>query len=224
MFSLSDGALMSMKKDAFGNIGGVISINYDAWADSIRSSLILTEGFPTYGGLAGRDLEALAIGLGEVLDESYLSYRIASTAYLGERLDGGGVPVIRPYGGHAIYIDGRGFCSHLENREFPAWSLAVALYETLGVRAAEIGNVMFGRPDPASDDGWSWPRQDLVRLAIPRRVYTKSQIDYVSDGILELFAARDSIRGMRFVHRPEVLPHFTARFERLPAVTPASLV
>jgi len=219
MFDLTDGALMSMKKDAFGNIGGLISLNSDAWAEKTRTLLILTEGFPTYGGLAGRDLEALAIGLEEILEEDYLRYRIASTAYLGERLDEAGIPVVKPFGGHAIYIDGRGFCSHLSNEELPGWSLAVALYERLGVRACEIGNVMFGRP--GADGEWSWPHLDLVRLAIPRRVYTKSQIDYVSEGIVELFEQRDEIRGLRFVERPDVLPHFTARFEPLPAAVDA---
>jgi tryptophanase len=218
MFALTDGALMSMKKDAFGNIGGVISIDSDIWAEQIRTLLILTEGFPTYGGLAGRDLEALAAGLHEVLDEDYLRYRIASTAYLGERLDEAEVPVVKPFGGHAIYIDGRAFCAHLTNEQLPGWSLAVALYEELGVRACEIGNVMFGRPGP--DGGtWAWPRRDLVRLAIPRRVYTKSQIDYVSEGIAELFESRHEIRGLRFLERAEVLPHFTARFEPLPAAS-----
>lgn len=216
MFSLCDGALMSLKKDGFGNIGGLISLNSDEWAEKVRTNLILTEGFTTYGGLAGRDLAALAVGLREILEEDYLRYRIASTAYVGEHLDDAGVPVLRPYGGHAIYIDGRGFCEHLEDEQLPGWSLAVSLYEELGVRACEIGNVMFGR---AREDGsWEWPPHDLVRLAIPRRVYTKSQMDYVAEGISEMYEHRERIPGMRFVERSDVLPHFTAKFARLTPV------
>ncbi len=211
IFSLSDGALMSMKKDAFGNIGGVLSLNSEDWAEKIRTNLILTEGFPTYGGLAGRDLEALAIGLKEVLQEDYLEYRIASTAYVGHHLSDAGVPLMKPFGGHAIYLDGRAFCDHLRNEDFPGWSLSVALYETLGVRACEIGNVMFGFPDEKTS-AWTWPNLDLVRLAIPRRVYTQSHMDYVIEGIAEIYQNRHDIRGLHFLHRPSVLPHFTARF------------
>jgi len=211
MFSLSDGALMSMKKDAFGNIGGVISVNSEEWWDQIRTLLILTEGFPTYGGLAGRDLEALAIGIEEILDEDYLRYRIASTAYVGKHLAACGVPLLKPFGGHAIYLNGRKFCDHLTDEELPGWALSVALYEHVGVRACEIGNVMFGRRD--ADGAWQWPALDLVRLAIPRRTYTQSHMDYVIEGIDELHRQRRSIRGLRFVHRPAVLPHFTATFE-----------
>ena len=212
MFSYSDGALMSMKKDAFGNIGGVVSINSDAWAEKVRTLLILTEGFVTYGGLAGRDLEALAIGIDEILDEDYLKYRIASTAYVGAHLHACGVPLLRPFGGHAIYLNGRRFCEHLTDEQLPGWSLSAALYEHTGVRACEIGNVMFGRPDPA-DGKWRWPALDLVRLAIPRRVYTQSHMDYVIEGIDELHRKRKRIPGLRFTHRPAVLPHFTAAFE-----------
>lgn len=211
MFAFSDGAVMSMKKDAFGNIGGVISVNSGEWAERIRTHLILTEGFPTYGGLAGRDLEALAIGIREILDEDYLRYRIYSTAYVGKHLQEGGVPLLKPFGGHAIYLDGRRFCQHLPDEQFPGWSLSVALYEEVGVRACEIGNVMFGRPRP-DGNGWEWPALDLVRLAIPRRVYTQSHMDYVVEGIRELYAERERIRGLRFVQRPAVLPHFTAVF------------
>ena len=214
MFSLSDGAMMSMKKDAFGNVGGVITTNSDAWAADIRRLLVLTEGFPTYGGLAGRDLEALAIGLDEILDEDYLDYRIASTRYVGEHLEAAGVPLLKPYGGHAIYLDGRKFCSHLSNELLPGWSLSVALYESAGIRGCEIGNVMFGRPD--ADGTWTWPAADLVRLAIPRRVYTQSHMDYVVEAAAQLHEQRDKIHGMRFTERPDVLPHFTARFEPVP--------
>ena len=212
MFSLSDGALMSMKKDAFGNIGGVVSLNSDEWAERVRTLLILTEGFVTYGGLAGRDLEALAIGLEEVLEEEYLRYRIASTAYVGRHLEACGVPLLKPFGGHAVYLDGRAFCEHISNENLPGWSLSVALYERIGLRACEIGNVMFGRQDPATGT-WRWPPLDLVRLAIPRRVYTQSHMDYVIEGIDELYRQRRTVRGLRFVHRPPVLPHFTAVFE-----------
>lgn len=212
MFSYSDGALMSMKKDAFGNIGGVISLNSDTWAEKIRTLLILTEGFVTYGGLAGRDLEALAIGLEEVLEEEYLRYRIASTAYVGEHLRARGVPVLQPFGGHAIYVDGRGFCPHLADEQLPGWALTVALYEDAGIRACEIGNVMFGRKTP--EGSWQWPALDLVRLAIPRRVYTQSHMDYVVEALADLFRRREQIQGLEFVYRNEVLPHFTARFRR----------
>jgi tyrosine phenol-lyase len=211
MFSYTDGALMSMKKDAFGNIGGVISINSDEWAERIRTALILTEGFPTYGGLAGRDLEALAVGIEEILDEDYLKYRIASTAYVGRHLSDAGVPLLKPYGGHAIYINGRAFCDHLPDDQLPGWALSIGLYEHVGVRACEIGNVMFGTQDATGT--WHWPALDLVRLAIPRRVYTQSHMDYVVEGIAELYQRRSEIRGLRFVHRPAVLPHFTATFE-----------
>jgi tryptophanase len=209
VFALSQGALMSMKKDGLANMGGVVSLDSDAWAERVRNLLILTEGFPTYGGLAGRDLEALAVGLEEVLDEDYLRYRVASVAYLGEHLHAAGVPVVRPFGGHAVYLDARRFCAHLCDEQLPGWALAIALYTELGIRACEVGNVMKGRPDPLTGE-WRWPALDLVRLAIPRRVYTQSHMDYVVEGIVELFTRRRSIGGMRFVVRPEVLPHFTA--------------
>ena len=212
MFALSDGAMMSMKKDAFGNIGGVISINSDVWAEKVRTALILTEGFITYGGLAGRDLEALAIGIEEILDEEYLKYRIASTAYVGNHLAAAGVPLLKPIGGHAVYLNGRKFCDHIADEQLPGWALSVALYEHVGVRACEIGNVMFGTQD-AKTGAWTWPALDLVRLAIPRRTYTQSHMDYVVEGIIELFQRRREIRGLRFVNRPAVLPHFTATFE-----------
>jgi tryptophanase len=214
MFALSDGAMMSMKKDAFGNMGGVISINSDEWADRVRTLLILTEGFITYGGLAGRDLEALAIGIEEILDEEYLKYRIASTAYVGNNLSAAGVPLLKPIGGHAVYLNGRKFCDHIPDEQLPGWSLSAALYEHVGVRACEIGNVMFGTQDPKTG-AWTWPALDLVRLAIPRRTYTQSHMDYVVEGIVELYRRRKEIRGLRFVHRPAVLPHFTATFEHV---------
>ncbi len=220
MFSLSDGAMMSMKKDALANIGGVLTMNDDAWAGKARQLLVVTEGFPSYGGLAGRDLEALAVGLDEILEEDYLQYRIESTRYVGRHLHEAGVPLLKPIGGHAVYLNGRAFCSHLTDEQLPGWSLSAALYEEIGVRACEIGNVMFGRP---KDDGtWEWPGLDLVRLAIPRRVYTQSHMDYVVEGIIELYDRRDEIPGMRFTERPDVLPHFTARFEPLPVAEAVS--
>jgi len=211
LFSYSDGAMMSMKKDAFGNMGGVLTLNDDELARQVRNLLILTEGFPTYGGLSGRDLDALAIGLREILDPDYLNYRIRSTAYVGWHLDQAGVPVFKPFGGHAIYLDGRAFCDHLPNEQYPAWSLSAALYVHVGVRACEIGNLMFGHPN-AEQEEQRWPVMDLVRLAIPRRVYTQSHMDYVIEGITELYQKRHEIKGLKVVERPEVLPHFTASF------------
>jgi tryptophanase len=154
----------------------------------------------------------LAVGIREILDEDYLRYRVVSTAYVGQHLAAAGVPLLKPFGGHAVYLDGRRFCDHLPNALLPGWSLSVALYEQAGIRSCEIGNVMFGRP---ADDGdeWLWPELDLVRLAIPRRVYTQSHMDYAVEAIIELYQQRHTIRGMRFAHRPAVLPHFTASFE-----------
>ena len=192
----------------------MVTLNSEVWAEQVRNLLILTEGFVTYGGLAGRDLEALAIGIDEILDEDYLRYRITSTAYVGNHLAERGVPLLKPFGGHAIYLDGRRFCDHLGDVQLPGWSLSVALYEEAGVRGCEIGNVMFGRQDSATGT-WQWPALDLVRLAIPRRVYTQSHMDYVVEGIVELYERRHEIPGLRFVHRPAVLPHFTAAFERV---------
>ena len=219
MFGLADGALMSMKKDAFGNMGGLITLNSDDWAQKVRNLLILTEGFPSYGGLAGRDQEALAVGLREILEEDYLAYRIASTEYVGRHLSEAGVPLLQPIGGHAVYVDGRRFCDHIPNDQYPAWSLSAALYEHAGVRACEIGNVMFGTKNEAGR-GWSWPTLDLLRLAIPRRVYTQSHMDYVVEALIELYAKRHEIPGMRFTYRADVLAHFTARMEPVPLATP----
>jgi len=219
MFGLADGALMSMKKDAFANMGGLITLNSDAWAQKVRNLLILTEGFPTYGGLAGRDQEALAVGLREILDEDYLAYRIASTEYVGRHLSEAGVPLLQPIGGHAVYVDGRRFCDHIPDEEFPGWSLSVALYEHAGIRTCEIGNVMFGRQD-AEGDAWHWPTLDLVRLAIPRRVYTQSHMDYVVEALIELYGMRREIPGMRFTYRADVLSHFTARMEPVRETVP----
>jgi tryptophanase len=203
IFSYADGCTMSAKKDALVNIGGYLCLNDDEWAMQARNLLILTEGFPTYGGLAGRDLDAIAVGLEEVLHEDYLQYRLRSTEYLGEKINDGGVPIVLPVGGHAVYIDARNFLPHIPKEQFPGQSLAVELYIEGGIRGCEIGSVMFA--DKAE--------MELVRLAIPRRVYTQSHIDYVVEVILSVFENRDKIHGMKIVWEPEVLRHFTARFD-----------
>ncbi len=211
MFSYADGATMSAKKDAIVNIGGFIAMNDDTLAAKARNLLIVTEGFPTYGGLAGRDLEAIAIGLEEVLDEHYLQYRLRSIAYLGERLVQAGVPILQPPGGHAIYLNARKFLPHIPVDQYPGQSLAVELYRWGGIRSVEIGSVMFGRYDAV---GKLIPaRMELVRLAIPRRVYTQSHIDYVIEAIIEVFQNRDTLSGYRIIEEPPVLRHFTAKFE-----------
>lgn len=214
MFSYADGCTMSGKKDGLVNIGGFLAVNDDALAQKARNILIVTEGFPTYGGLAGRDLEAFARGLEEVLDEDYLKYRIRSVAYVVDKLDAMGVPVFKPAGGHAVYLDAAAFLPHVPPHQFPGQALACALYREGGVRSCEIGSVMFGKTDPASGEFLPAP-MELVRLAIPRRVYTQSHMDYVVECIGELFARRDKIKGMRIVQEPPLLRHFTAVFEPL---------
>jgi tryptophanase len=213
MFSYADGATMSAKKDALVNMGGFLALNDDALAARARNLLIMTEGFPTYGGLAGRDLEAIAQGLDEVLDEHYLHYRIRSVEYLGERLVAAGVPILRPPGGHAVYLNARKFLPHVPPHEFPGQSLVVELYRTGGIRSVEIGSVMFGRND--SRGTFLPARMVLVRLAIPRRVYTQSHIDYVVEVVLECFGKKDSMKGYRIVDEPPALRHFTAKFAPL---------
>jgi tyrosine phenol-lyase len=205
MFSYADGCTFSAKKDAFANIGGILCTNDDEVAQKERDLLILTEGFPTYGGLAGRDLEAIAVGLDEILDRDYLEYRIASTRYLGKNIADRGVPIVEPLGGHAIYIDAGRMLPHIPKHEFPCQSLAVELYRHAGVRSVEIGSVMFGEH----------ARHELLRLAIPRRVYTQSHIDYLVEAILEVNARKESLRGLRMTHEPPYLRHFTAKFEPL---------
>ena len=212
MFSLTDGVFMSLKKDALGNTGGLVTLNDPAWAEAVRVRLLSTEGIPTAGGLAGRDLESLAVALDEMLEEDYLAYRIASTRALGEQLENAGVPVVTPFGAHAVYVDGRAFCPHLANEQLPAWSLSVALYVHAGVRTWETGNVMQGRPDPATG-AWRWPDFDLLRLAVPRRVYSRSHLEYAAEAVIELLAQRASVRGLRFVYRPAALAQFVATFE-----------
>jgi tryptophanase len=210
MASLADGMTMSAKKDGLANIGGWLAMNDDDLAERCRNLLILTEGFPTYGGLAGRDLEAIAQGLREVVDHDYLRYRIRSTGYLGDALIAAGLPLVRPIGGHAVYIDARALLPHLPPLQYPGQALAVALYESGGIRACEIGTVMFG----IQPDGSERPANlDLVRLAIPRRTYTQSHIDYVIEVCLEVAARADSLPGYRIIEQPQTLRHFTARFE-----------
>ena len=212
LFSWADGCTMSAKKDGMANIGGFLCTNDDALARQERELLILTEGFPTYGGLAGRDLDAIAVGLYEALDEQYQEYRHASTRYLGEHLVAGGVPIVQPPGGHAIYIDARSMLEHLPPEQYPGQALVIELYRQGGVRTVEIGSVMFGRHDDATDTE-TYADHDLVRLAIPRRVYTKSQIDYVVETILEVYERRHEIRGVAIAEQPKTLRHFTATFE-----------
>ncbi|MFI5356256.1 MAG: tryptophanase [Opitutales bacterium] len=212
MFACADGATMSAKKDGLGNIGGFLALNNDTWAEAARTNLILTEGFPTYGGLAGYDLEALAIGFYEALEEDYLRYRIRSIAYLGDVLLKAGVPIVQPTGGHAVYLDAKAMLPHIPPHAFPAWALACALYLEGGVRGVEIGSVMFGR----QPDGTEKPAaMELVRLAFPRRVYTQSHVDYLGEVILRVQARRGQIRGLRITQAPTVLRHFTARFAPL---------
>ena len=207
MFAAVDGAVMSAKKDGLSNIGGFIALNDDDLAQRCRENLILTEGFPTYGGLAGYDLEALAVGLKEALDPDYLRYRIRSVSYLGDRLTDAGVPIVQPPGGHAVYIDGRAMLPHVPAHEYPAWTLSLVLYLEGGIRACEIGSVMFGR----QADGSETPAAlDLVRLAFPRRVYTQSHVDYVAEVILYIYQQRGRVRGVRIVEAPPVLRHFSA--------------
>jgi tyrosine phenol-lyase len=212
LFSLADGCTMSAKKDGMANIGGFLATNDDALARQEQNLLILTEGFPTYGGMAGRDLEAIAVGLGEVLDEDYLLYRITSTTYLGEHVGRAGVPIVQPPGGHAIYIDASAFFPQIRAAELPGQALVVELYREAGIRSVEIGTVMFGRRDPATGAETTAP-MELVRLAIPRRVYTQSHVDYVVEAILNVWERRAAVGGYRFVEQAPVLRHFTARFE-----------
>ena len=205
MFALGDGCTMSAKKDGLANIGGFLCTNDDALAQQEKDLLILTEGYPTYGGLAGRDLEAIAVGLEEALEEDYLRYRIVSTAYLGQHISDQGVPIVQPPGGHAIYIDARAFLPHVPPAQFPGVALAAELYLEGGIRSVEIGTLMFGAN----------AAMDLVRLAIPRRVYTQSHIDYVVEIILEVWKRREQIRGLKLTYEAPFLRHFTARLEPL---------
>ena len=211
LFSYADGCTMSAKKDAFANIGGFLAMYDEALALKCRNLLVITEGFPTYGGLAGRDLEAIAIGLNEVMDESYLQYRIRSIEYLTNKLIAAGVPVMQPAGGHAVYIDAKKFLSHIPVEQYPGQALVSALYLHGGIRSVEIGSLMFGKYD---DNKNLIPAQmELVRLAIPRRVYTQSHIDYVAEVIIEVFNNRGQIKGLRIIEEAAMLRHFTAKLK-----------
>lgn len=212
MFADADGMTMSAKKDAFANIGGWLALNDEDLAQAARNRLILTEGFPTYGGLAGRDLDAIAQGLVEIIDEDYLRYRLRTMAYIGERLETLGVPIVRPTGGHAVFVDARRLLPHIPPKQYPGQALAVALYEEGGIRSCEIGTVMFGlRPDGTEVEA----PMDLVRMAIPRRVYTQSHADYIVEVFEEIVANKDAMKGFRITWQPAAMRHFTARFAPL---------
>ena len=211
MFSIADGCTMSAKKDGLANIGGFLALNDDSWAQQARNLLILTEGFPTYGGLAGYDLEAIATGLEEVVDERYLRYRIRSTEYLAEKVHAAGIPTVRPPGGHAVYLDARALLPHIPAHQYPAQALAIELYRAGGVRGVEIGTVMFGRARDGQPDEPA--ATELVRLAIPRRMYTQSHIDYVGEVIIDVASRAAEMGGYRIVEQAPWLRHFTARLE-----------
>jgi tryptophanase len=213
MFSYADGCTMSAKKDAFANIGGFIALRDEKLALACRNLLIITEGFPTYGGLAGRDLEAIAIGLQEVLDEHYLRYRIRSMEYLTEKLIAAGVPVMQPAGGHAVYLDAKAFLPHIPAEQYPGQALSCALYLAGGIRSVEIGSLMFGKYD--KEHKLIPAMMELVRLAVPRRVYTQSHIDYVAEIIIQVFQERASIKGLRITYETPMLRHFTAKLEEV---------
>jgi tyrosine phenol-lyase len=219
LFALGDGCTMSAKKDGLVNIGGFLAMNDTDWSDRVKHRLILVEGFPTYGGLAGRDLEAMAQGLTEVLDENYLAFRIGQVRELAEAVSDAGVPIIQPPGGHAVYLDARAIAPHIPPGEFPGQAIVVALYRDFGIRGVEIGSFMFGGEDAAGQP--TAPPLELVRLAIPRRVYTKAQLAYVARSVIEVHRKRDELRGLRITQGAPFLRHFTATLEELPARQPA---
>jgi len=210
VFDAADGCLMSAKKDGLVNIGGFIALRDSEWVGHLRNQLILTEGFPTYGGMAARDLEAIAVGLDEVLDEDYLDYRLAVSRYMAEGLNRVGIPTVQPAGGHAVYIDAKAFLPHIPPEQYPGQALVWELYLSEGIRSCEIGSVMFGKE---RDGRFEPAAMELVRLAFPRRVYTQSHFDYILEGMASLAERRSSLRGLRMTYRPPFLPHFTARFE-----------
>jgi tryptophanase len=212
IFALADGATMSAKKDAIVNIGGFLAMNDENFYQKACNELILREGFPTYGGLAGRDLDALAIGLREGLNEHYLAYRLGQTAYLAKRLIEKSIPIIEPPGGHAVYLDAGSLLPHIPQSDFPGQALSIALYLEGGIRSVEIGSVMFAYKDSATGE-MIFPKLELVRLAIPRRVYTQSHLDYVADTIIQIALRKESLRGLRIIYEPDLLRHFTAQFE-----------
>ncbi len=202
------------KKDALVNIGGFITLNENSLSNKIKNNLIVGEGFPTYGGLAGRDLEAISQGLEEVLEENYMDHRISQVRYFGELLDEAGIPIYKPTGGHAVYIMADKFLSHIPREQFPGWALTVALYRQAGVRGVEIGGVMFAKKDEKSGKE-IFPKLEMVRLSLPRRVYTLSHIRYVVDALTEIYLNRGEIRGIKIVEQESPLRHFTARFEEI---------
>jgi len=208
IFALADGVLMSAKKDAFGNIGGFLAVQDDVLAREIRSLMVITEGFPTYGGLAGREMEALAVGLQEILDEDYLHYRIRSVEYFGEGIERAGYSVVKPFGGHAVYLDAAATLPHIAALQFPGQALSVALYEYIGIRSVEVGSVMLGKSNKTAPF-------ELVRLAMPRRVYTQSHVDYMIEMMGYLFPHLPQLPGYRFDYEPKVLRHFSATFTRV---------
>jgi len=214
MFSRADGATMSAKKDALVNIGGFVTLNDDRLAERLKNSLIISEGFPTYGGLAGRDLEAIAQGLEEVLEEDYLEYRTGHVAYLGKLLEERGVPIVKPVGGHAVYVLADRFLPHIPRHRYPGWALTIALYREAGIRSVEIGGVMFGKKD-ARTGREVYPPLEMVRLAVPRRVYTASHLHAVAEAFERVAKGRDKIRGFRIVRQSPRLRHFTARLEEV---------
>ncbi|MEQ1747345.1 MAG: tryptophanase [Saprospiraceae bacterium] len=213
MFDLADAAVMSIKKDGLVNMGGFLALRDRTLSDACTNLLIITEGFATYGGLSGRDMEAIAVGLEEVFEADYLHYRIRSTAYLGERIRARGVPVLFPIGGHAVYVDAGGLYPHIPPQAFPGQALVCDLYEVGGIRSVEVGSVMFGKY--TADGAFVPAQQELVRLALPRRVYTQSHLDYVIEVFEEIMRRREAARGFRIVYEPPFLRHFTAHFERL---------
>jgi tyrosine phenol-lyase len=221
LFACADGCTMSAKKDGLVNIGGFLAFNADALEEQVVNLLLRVEGFPTYGGLAGRDLEGMARGLSEVLDEDYLGFRVGQVRHLGDMLDAAGVPIVKPVGGHAVYVDARRFLPHVPQSQFPGQVLVVELYREFGIRAVEVGSLMFGHKDPQTGRD-VYPKLDLVRLAIPRRVYTSEHMRYVADSVIEIHRKRDSLRGLKLEYEAPVLRHFTARLKELePAATQA---
>ncbi len=214
LFSYGDGCTMSAKKDGLVNIGGFLALNNREWAEKVTNLLILVEGFPTYGGLAGRDLEAIARGLQEVLDEDYLAFRIGQVRYLGEQLKKAGVPILEPVGGHAVYLNALEFVPHIPQEQFPAQALTVALYREAGIRAVEIGSLMFASKDPETGE-IRYPKLELVRLAVPRRVYTTQHMNYVAESIAKIYREREKIKGLRIVYEAPYLRHFTAKLEEV---------
>lgn len=214
MFSYADGVMMSAKKDAFANIGGFLSTDNDSLAEQIRQEMVITEGFPTYGGLSGRDLEAVAIGLKEIVDESYLQYRISSVSYFGRGLEAAGLKVVKPFGGHAVYIDAGKSLPHIPQKYYPAQSLSIALYEELGLRGVEVGSVMFGRHDPETGRE-EYASKELVRLAMPRRVYTQSHVDFMVEAVSQAAKNFSSLPGYKIEYQSKYLRHFTARFSKV---------